>query len=160
MVALTHVALLVPELREAEDHYRTIFAADLIGRESLRQDGRWYSVPPGLGWADIDAADVEIHWVGLRRDGLIVALLRGEPEAQRTLYAIGLHVQPNEVAEMHERLPETVTVEVHTDTALTFLDQYGFRWQCSRSEFKTAGDARGDWLDMGTSTGDFASGQG
>lgn len=148
MIAFKHVALFVPDLREAEEHYRTIWAADLVGRESLREDGRWYSVPPGLGWVDIDAAGVEIHWVGLRRDDLIVALLPGEPEAQRTLYAIGVHLEPNEVAEVHGRLPDTATVEVHTDTALTFVDRYGFRWQCFGTEFRTAGDARGDWLDM------------
>ncbi|TVP67753.1 MAG: hypothetical protein EA340_10005 [Nitriliruptor sp.] len=148
MVAFKHVALLVPDLREAEEHYRKIFAADLIGRESLREDGRWYSVPHGRDWTDIDAAKVNIHWVGLRRDDLRLALLVGEPEAQRTLYAIGLHLEPEEIAEVHGRLPDTVSVEVHADTALTFVDGYGFRWQCFGSEFRTAGDTRGDWLEM------------
>ncbi|MDX1657462.1 MAG: hypothetical protein R3343_01450 [Nitriliruptorales bacterium] len=148
MVAFKHVALLVPDLRAAEEHYRSIFAADLIGRESLRDDGKWYSVPHGRTWADIDDTDVDVHWVGLRRDDLIIALLLGEPEAQRTLYAIGLHLEPSEIAEIHGRLPDDVTVEVHTERALTFVDRHGFRWQCLSGEFQTAGDARGDWLDL------------
>ncbi|MDX1621423.1 MAG: hypothetical protein R3320_10560, partial [Nitriliruptorales bacterium] len=103
MIAFKHAALLVPDLRAAEEHYRTIFAADLIGRESLRDDGKWYSVPHGRSWTDIDDAGVDVHWVGLRRDDLIIALLLGEPEAQRTLYAIGLHLEPPEISEIHAR---------------------------------------------------------
>lgn len=148
MVALKHVALLVPDLHEAEEHYRTIFAADLVGRENVGADGRWRSVRAEHGWSDIAAAGIEIHWVGLRRDDLRLALLRGEPEAQRTLHAIGLHLEPKEIAATHERLPDTVTVELRSEIALTFVDRFGFRWQCSGPGFDTAGRLRGDWLDL------------
>jgi catechol 2,3-dioxygenase-like lactoylglutathione lyase family enzyme len=148
MVELNHIALLVPDLREAEAHYRTIFAADLIGREHQQDDGCWCSLPPDRGWEDAEAAGIELQWVGLRRDNLIIALLLGEPEAQPTLYCIGLTVTAEEVAELREHLPGSVTIEAHTDTTLTFVDRFGFRWQCSGPGFGTAGEVRGDWLDL------------
>lgn len=148
MVAFKHVALLVPDLEQAEEHYRTIFDAELIGREALVEDGTWRSAPPGSDWDDIRSASVDIGWVGLRRDDLVIALFGGDPRPQQTLYCIGLTVTQDEVADIHGRLPESTTVEVHTDDALTFIDRHGFRWQCFGPGFMTAGDARGDWLDL------------
>lgn len=143
-----HVALRVPDLQQAEEHYRTIFDAELVGRESLAEDGKWYSAPHGSSWDEIRSAGVEINWVGLRCDDLVIALLEGRPAAQQTLYCIGLTLTPAELAGIHQRLPGSTTVEVHSDTALTFVDRYGFRWQCFGPGFMTAGDARGDWLAL------------
>lgn len=148
MVAYKHVALRVPDLREAEGHYRAIFGADLVGREALLEDGRWYSAPPDRGWEEIEAAGIDIGWVGLRRDELVIALLRGEPDPGRCLYCIGVTISPQEVREIHDRLPDSVTVEVASEHSLTFVDRYGFRWQGFGPGFRTAGDARGDWLEF------------
>jgi catechol 2,3-dioxygenase-like lactoylglutathione lyase family enzyme len=148
MVSFKHVALLVPDLEEAEEHYRTIFGAELVGREALATDGNWYTAPHELGWDDLNAAGVHIQWVGLRRDDLLIALLPGRPDAQRTLYCIGLNLTTEEAAAIRERLPDTTTLELHEDDQLTFVDRYGFRWQGFDGGFTTAGDGRGDWLEV------------
>jgi catechol 2,3-dioxygenase-like lactoylglutathione lyase family enzyme len=148
LVAFKHIALHVPDMRAAEEHYRTIFAAELVGREAPLEDGRWYSAPHGTGWPEIESAGLEIGWIGLRRDDLRIALLSGEPDPDRTLYCIGVTTTAAEREEMRERLPTDVTIEVDSPSGLTFVDRYGFRWQCSDAGFGTAGDIRGDWLDI------------
>jgi catechol 2,3-dioxygenase-like lactoylglutathione lyase family enzyme len=148
MVSFKHVALLVPDLEQAEQHYRTIFQAELVGREAVATDGTWRTAPHELGWAELNAAGVDIQWVGLRRDDLVIALLQGTPDAQRTLYCIGLNLTTEEAAAIRERLPDTTTLEVHEGDRLTFVDRYGFRWQCFDGGLTTAGDGRGDWLEV------------
>lgn len=109
-----------------------IFAAELIGREALLEDGPWYSAPHGTGWAEIEAARIAIACVGLRRDDLRIALLGGHhPEPDRSLYAIGLTITEAERSALRGRLPTDATIAVDTDSALTFVDRFGFRWQCA-----------------------------
>jgi catechol 2,3-dioxygenase-like lactoylglutathione lyase family enzyme len=148
VVAFKHIGIRVPNMRKAEEHYREIFAFEVIGRESLQDDGRWYSVPHGKGWKEIEAAGVDIMWIGLRRDDIRIALFPGDPEPERSLFCFGLTLTPDEVAEIRSRLPETLTIEVDTEKELTFVDDFGFRWQCFGSDLSTAGDLRGDWLDL------------
>jgi len=147
MPTIKHVALHVPDLREAEGHYREIFAADLVGREAVGSDGRWRSLRPELGWDDAARAGIELHWVGLRRDDLVIALFQGQPNPQGTLYCIGLTTTAEERADIRGRLPDSTTIEDDTTGNLTFVDMYGFRWQCLGPGFGTAGDLRGDWID-------------
>ncbi len=41
MTTLRHIALLVPDLRAAEQYYQAVFEMEVIGREALLKDGLW-----------------------------------------------------------------------------------------------------------------------
>lgn len=47
---IRHIAIFVPDLREAEAYYQEIFDMQIVGRESMLSDGQWYSMPPDRGW--------------------------------------------------------------------------------------------------------------
>lgn len=149
MVALKNVALRVPDLREAEDHYQRIFAAELVGREVRLDDGVWYALRPEQGWDELDVAGFKASWVGLRRDDLVIALVPGTPAPDTGIHHIGVVVTPDEMVEIARGLPPTVAVEeTPEDGQLTFRDRYGFRWQCSDRGLAHAGEIRGAWLDL------------
>ena len=42
--SIRHIALFVPDLREAERYYQSIFDMELIGREAELADGLWYTL--------------------------------------------------------------------------------------------------------------------
>ena len=53
---LRHIALVVPDLQEAEEYYQSLFQMDLIGRETELDDGLWYTLQAGKGWEEAQAA--------------------------------------------------------------------------------------------------------
>lgn len=149
MVALHYVAVCVPDLREAERHYQEIFSVEVVGREVLGDDGRWYALRPAHGWDDLDAAGLEALWVGLRRDELVIALFPARQlQADHSLRHIGVEFDPDELAEIRSRLPDSVEVESDDADGLIIVDRHGIRWQLSGLPFADAGELRGDWLDL------------
>jgi catechol 2,3-dioxygenase-like lactoylglutathione lyase family enzyme len=148
-VRVGHVALHVPDLQRAEELYCATFGLEVLTREAMRADGTWGQLPPDVGWQQARAAGLEPQMVGLRGDGLVVALFPGSP-SPGTLLLIGLDVTEDELAQVSARLPTDATVETATDSALTFQDPFGFRWQLTTTGFRGAGEARGDWIDLQT----------
>ena len=142
-----HVALHVPDLQRAEDLYCSTLGLEVLTRECMRPDGSWGQLPRNVGWEQARAAGHEPQMVGLRRDGLTIALFAGSP-SPGTVLLIGLHVTADELAEVRGRLPEDATVETATDSALTFVDPFGFRWQLNTTGFRSAGEARDDWITL------------
>lgn len=144
---MRHLALVVPELRSAEAFYRDLFGMDLIGREA-QHEGRWASLPPDTGWAEAEAAGVELGMVALRRGGFVLALFRGEAEPGQ-VFAVGLEMPAEELHGVRERLPKEVAVVEDSPLQLAFRDPYGITWQLSTGgEFRTTGDVTGEWLDV------------
>ncbi len=142
-----HVALHVPDLQRAEDVYRSTLGVEVVTRESMRADGTWGQLPLDAEWEQARAAGHEPQMVALRRDGLTIALFAGSP-SPGTVLLIGLDVTADELQEVRDRLPDGATLETATDSTLTFLDPFGFRWQLNTTGFRGAGEARGDWLDL------------
>ena len=146
--SISHIALYVPNLQEAEQFYRTLFDMDLIGREVEREDGLWYSLPFDKSWNDAQAAGVELHMVALRKGGLVLALFRGEkPPGQ--VFAIGISTTVEEIEFIHRKLPPGTKIDVYQYDRLEFVDPYHITWQIAvDSEFRTAGDFAGRWINM------------
>ena len=145
--SIRHIALLVPDLRQAEAYYRNLFAMELIGREA-RHEGRWASLPNDKGWEDAEAAGIELDFVALRRGKFVLALLRGQADPGQ-VYAIGLEMAAEELGAVRPRLPEEVEISEDEETALAFRDRYGITWQLSTGgDFRTVGDLTGDWLEV------------
>ena len=60
---IRHIALFVPDLRQAEAFFQSLFDMELLGREAELEDGLWYTLPFDKGWEDAQAA------AGLNYDG-------------------------------------------------------------------------------------------
>lgn len=143
-----HVALLVGDLRLAEEYYADLFDMEIVVREGPLVDGRWASLPEDAGWDQAEAAGVALGMVGLQRDEVILALFAIEPSGVQT-YAIGMVMDESEIEQVRRRLPEDASIEARSDTYLAFVDRFGVRWQLSTTrQFVGAGEREGLWLEI------------
>ena len=104
---LRHIALLVPDLRAAEQYYQPVFEMDLIGREALLEDGMWYTLPFEKGWDDAAAAVVELGMLALRKGTFVLALFRGDAVLGQ-VYAVGLAMPVDEITSIRSLPPRPV----------------------------------------------------
>ncbi len=147
--SLRHIALAVPDLREAEAYYQSVFGMELIGREAELEDGLWYTLPLDKGWDDARAAGIDLGMLTLRKGEIVLALFSGDaPQGQ--VFAIRLAMSPEEIAKIRSRLPSDAEVGMDEPDGLEFRDPYKIIWQLSvpGGGFRTAGDFAGRWLEL------------
>jgi catechol 2,3-dioxygenase-like lactoylglutathione lyase family enzyme len=144
-----HIALVVPDLQEAEQYYLNLFGMELLGREAMLEDGLWYTLPHELDWKDAEAAGIELHMLALRKDDAVLALFPG-PQPPGQVFSIGLAMPWEEVEKVKRRLPEDVEVLLDRPDQFHFRDPYGVSWQLvpPGTGFIMNGDASGRWLEI------------
>ena len=142
-----YVALYVTALEAAEAFYRRVFEMDVLFRESLQDDGEWYTLRSELDWSEARELGVGIDMVALRRGDFVLALFPGEPSAG-TVYEICVAVDAAELGATRARLPENVVVEESSAGWLRFVDPFGFRWAVRDHTllFRSSGELAGRWL--------------
>lgn len=137
--SLKFIALVVPDLRAAEEYYRSVFDMQLIGREAQLEDGLWYTRPFDKGWDDAKSAGIELD---------VLALFSGDA-LQGQVFAIGLTLPPKETAGVRSRLPAGTVVDTDEPERLEFRDPYHITWQISPGDaFRTAGDFANRWIEL------------
>lgn len=149
MGTIRHIALFVPDLRQAEAYYQWLFGMELIGREAELEDGLWYTLPLDKGWDDARAAGIELGMLALRKGEIVLALFAGDaPQGQ--VFAIGLTLPAEEIAAIRSRLLSDAEVEMDEPDSLGFRDRYQIIWQISvpGTDFRTTGDNTGRWLEL------------
>jgi catechol 2,3-dioxygenase-like lactoylglutathione lyase family enzyme len=147
--SLSFIALVVPDLRSAEQYYRTVFDMALIGREAELPDGLWYTLPHDQGWDEAEAAGIKLGMLSLRKDEFVIALFRGDVLPGQ-VSVIGLAMPLEEIAGVRARLPNGASIGNDAPDRLEFQDPYQITWQISLpgDEFRTAGDFAGRWLKL------------
>ena len=146
---IRHFAILVPDLREAEIYYQQLFDMNILGRESLLPDGKWYSLPVGKSWEDAARAGYSIGMLALQRGEFTLALFPGEPQPGQ-LYIVGLNMPVDEISAVRDRLPTGIELWQDEPEALTFRDRHQIVWQIypSGTAFRTSGESQGRWLEV------------
>ena len=146
---LRHIALVVPNLREAEEYYQSLFQMELLGREAELDDGLWYTLPVDKGWEDAEAAGIELRMLALRKGDVVLALFSG-PNPPGQVFAIGLAMPQAQVAEVRKQLPPDAEVILDHSEQFSFRDRYGIVWQLvpPGDEFLMWGDSAGRWLEL------------
>jgi catechol 2,3-dioxygenase-like lactoylglutathione lyase family enzyme len=151
---ISHVALLVNDLREAEGYYRHLFGMMVAYRETFLE-GEWRTYRSERSWEDLATS-----WPGprlsvLRRDGFVLMLEQGEPGGARDqLDHVGIHVEPADLDEMRWRAVDarcqTVT---KLATSFVFVDRFQVQWEVSADSApddplsQSSGIRAGRWLD-------------
>ena len=94
--SISHIALFVLNLQEAESFYQNIFDMELVGREVEKEGGLWYTLPFDKGWEDAKAAGINLGMVALRKGEFVLALFKGlNPPGQ--VFAIGLSATTEDI---------------------------------------------------------------
>jgi catechol 2,3-dioxygenase-like lactoylglutathione lyase family enzyme len=146
---LRHIALVVPDLRQAEAYYQSLFQMELIGREAELDDGQWYTLPYDKGWENVEAAGIELGMLALRKGDIVLAFFPG-PQPSGQVFAIGLAMPQEQVAEVKKRLPADAEVILDHPEQFNFRDRYGIYWQLvpPGMAFLMNGDTAGRWLEV------------
>ena len=149
---VSHVALRVVDLREAERYYCDLFGLEVAFREAETPEG-WRRLPEGKTWEDAEAAGIHLDMVMLHRDGLALALEEDTPvKANGTLSHIGLLVDEEELRRLRKDLPKFECHLVHDlERTIVFDDRYSVRWEVSQTDYsepKRLGVRPGRWLEL------------
>ncbi|HZQ37261.1 MAG TPA: VOC family protein [Dehalococcoidia bacterium] len=154
-VGISHIALTVPALAEAETYYAALFGLSVAFREVECGDG-WRTLRPGTGWPEATAAGHAPGLSVLHGGGLVLALEAGPAVEQGTLSHVGLTVEPAELDALRGRLEaQRCRVADQRADLLVFADRFGVRWEVAAAPLpppaQQSGGARlGRWLDLPT----------
>jgi catechol 2,3-dioxygenase-like lactoylglutathione lyase family enzyme len=150
MVTVGHVALFVPNLRQAETFYQHVFNMQLLMREAELDNHLWYTLPTDKGWADAEAAGIELGMLALRRDAFILALFQCRPVPQDTVLEIGISMTAEAIAAVRNLLPNGVEIIKHEHGDVLFRDPFGYLWhlRLAGKAFQSNGESSGRWLKV------------
>jgi hypothetical protein len=151
--AVTHIALTITPLRQAEAFYQTLFALEVAFREAETPAG-WYTLPPDAGWDDAEAAEITLGLCSLHRDAFTLALEEGAGRGGGRLSHIGVQVDAEDLARLRTVAP-TLGCQIVQDAQaiLVFDDPYDVRWEMTTITYDdprrlSTGARLGRWLTL------------
>lgn len=152
--AVTHIALRVTSLRDAETFYCMLFDLAVAWREAETADG-WKTLPLDKSWDDAQAAHIHLGLVMLHRLGFALALEAvDEVTDAGQLSHIGVQVSVSELDRLrHDALRLGCQVIHDQPTTLVFDDPYGVRWEPTTIDYTeprqySTGARAGKWLSV------------
>jgi catechol 2,3-dioxygenase-like lactoylglutathione lyase family enzyme len=152
--AVTHIALILTPLRQAEVFYQTLFALEVAFREAETADG-WYTLPSDAGWDDAEAAGISLELCSLHRDAFTLALEAGSSSGGGRLSHIGVQVDAEDLSRVRT-VASALGCQVVQDSQaiLVFDDPYGVRWEMTTRSYDdprrlSTGARMGLWLTIG-----------
>lgn len=152
--AISHVALRVADVEEAEAYYAGLFALKVAFRD-LQADGKQRSLRPGVTWAQAKAKGYSPQLTALGREGFFLALEQADEPGTGQLDHLGLDVDAGELDAVADRLvAHECRLLARRADLLLLVDRYGLRWELTTSTFEnlaaqSTGARTGDWLDLG-----------
>jgi catechol 2,3-dioxygenase-like lactoylglutathione lyase family enzyme len=157
MGSVTHVALRVERLREAEMFYRSLFALEVAFREAETPDG-WWTLPEAADWDDAQRAGIDLGLVMLYRGGLRLALEAADAVAEDgQLSHVGVFVDEDELTRLRAVTADLgCKIVLDRAQALTFDDAFGVRWELNNFPYDdppslSTGARTGRWLEVASS---------
>jgi catechol 2,3-dioxygenase-like lactoylglutathione lyase family enzyme len=152
--SVTHVAIRVSGLREAERYYGSLFGLEVAFREAETATG-WRTLPDGAGWEDAEAAGISLSMCVLARDSFRLALEEyAHVSSDGVLDHVGLHVDPEDLEYIRERAKEfDADIALERDMVIVLNDRYGVRWEVTTilredARLESSGSSRGQWLQI------------
>ncbi len=151
---VTHVALRVQNLREAEAFYQRLFGLAVAWREAPVGDS-WRTLPEDAGWDDAEAAGIALRLVMLYDRGFALALEASDDAAPGgRLSHLGLQVSTDELDRMRRIAPQIgCTVTTHRSAVVIIDDPYDVRWEVTTDAYDdpplmSTGARTGNWIDL------------
>lgn len=129
---VTHIAIIVPEVRAAEVYYCSLFDLEVAWRDSGGAASMFAS------WDDLDAILARPEVVMVYRDNLRLALTdEGTGDANGRIDHIGFQVSPEQLCRIRARVTthELTIVDERDDEVLVFDDLYGLHWELDTRSF-------------------------
>lgn len=152
---MTHVAIRVHGLSEAERYYGRLFGLEVAFREAETAEG-WKTLPQEAGWEEAEAAGISLSMCMMSRDSFRLALEEASAvDDHGVLDHVGLLMEHGDLETLRGRAEELhATIALERDTLLIVDDRYGVRWEATTivrgdPRAESNGARRGLWLDLG-----------
>jgi catechol 2,3-dioxygenase-like lactoylglutathione lyase family enzyme len=154
LYSVTHVALRVERLREAETFYRSLFGLEVAFREAETPEG-WLTLPAPATWDDAEQAGIDLGLVMLYGGGVRLALEAVDAVAEDgRLSHLGVFVDEDELTRLRGMAADVgCTVVADRAQALVFDDPFGVRWEMNSFPYDdppslSTGVRAGRWLQL------------
>jgi catechol 2,3-dioxygenase-like lactoylglutathione lyase family enzyme len=152
--AITHVALRVATLREAEGFYCALFGLAVAFRETKTVDG-WRTLPCDKTWDDATPAGVVPGLSLLYRDQFVLALSAdSDATPGGRLDHLGVLVPADDLTGLRTHAPRLgCEIVVDQPSVLVFDDPLEVRWELTTTPYvhpptQSAGARHGRWLAL------------
>lgn len=154
MHSVTHVAVRVESLREAEAFYTKLFGLEVAWREAETPDG-WRTLPAGADWDSAERAGIELGLVMLYRDGLRLALEAADRVQEAgVLSHLGVFADEDELVRLrHSARAAGCEIVTDSERGLIFDDPFGIRWELNTFAYDdppsmSTGARAGKWIEI------------
>jgi catechol 2,3-dioxygenase-like lactoylglutathione lyase family enzyme len=151
---VTHVALRVPSVQEAERFYQELFGLDVAFREIETQDG-WRTLPGDMAWDQARSAGLTPGMCVLFAGGFRLALEQTpRGSAEGALDHVGLLVADSDLNALRDRAKRLgCELPVERDTLLIIHDRYRVNWEVTTAvqqdpRMESNGARRGLWVNL------------
>lgn len=152
-LGITHVALRVSNLPEAEAYYAALFGLQVAFREVECEDG-WRTLRPANDWSAAIAAGHAPGLSVLHGGALTLALEAGPAQPAGQLSHIGLAVAAEQLDALRQRIAALGgNAGLQRADLLVFDDRFGVRWEIAAAplppaEQQSSGARAGRWLEL------------
>lgn len=148
---ITHAAIQVPDLIEAEEFYTTLFDTTVEFRETTI-DGEWYTLTKGFDRKAATEAGYQPKMSFIAKDELFLALDLTDDELASEAtqkYHLGLEMTPGELKALIERAKETsCSILRESETGALIEDIFGNEWDVDTDwQPRSTGDSTGNWIE-------------
>jgi catechol 2,3-dioxygenase-like lactoylglutathione lyase family enzyme len=150
---ISHVALQVLNVVEAETYYTQLFALRVAFRDLVLPEGQ-YSLRPGETWEVAGNRGQGARLSALARDGVLLALQEVDHAGAGQLDHVGFDVDPAELAAQRARMGGLgCSVLAERADLLVFRDRMGIQWELSTAHYANPAD-----MSTGARTGRWFTG--
>lgn len=154
---VTHVAIRVSDLIDAEEFYTELFNTNVNYRQTLI-DGEWHTLADGIDWTEANEAGYEPRMSFIVRDDFFLALSGPDEDwpdqSKKEDYHIGLQMSEAEFEELIQRVEQTNCNILHQGTQrghsyALIEDIYGYEWDVTVSwSTEHSGTPSGPWIEL------------
>ena len=147
---VTHVAILVPDLVDAEEFYSQLFDTNVNYRQTTI-DGEWFTLEEGMDWPIAEEAGYEPRMSFIQRDDFFLALTaasESDDPDQAQYYHIGLQMSEKELDTFLHRSEQLGCEILYRQNGGAMIeDVFGFEWDIDVEwSSKDSGTPRGPWI--------------
>ena len=150
--SITHVALKVANVEEAEEYYHSLLGLTVAFRD-VQIEGEWYGLRSGYDWRAADGCELAVSVLG--NGPLNLALESGDAPANGRLNHVGLRVSLGVLDELRIRAVEhEAAIVTNRSDLLVFEDRYHIRWEVGIAAYDNpaamgTGARTGRWWPVG-----------
>jgi catechol 2,3-dioxygenase-like lactoylglutathione lyase family enzyme len=144
----THIGLVLPDIRQAEDFYRSLFGMEVVCREAITPAG-WKTLDQSIGWERANELGLDIAMIVLAKLPFALAIERSNAGEVVAPSHTGLFIAEPAFSKVKtEVLQMGLPYKSDIPQRFVFTDPFQVWWEItSDTKLYTARDRGAGWID-------------